>query len=392
MRDNPPLDVQQPDGPQREARRHEVQQPDYGRFIGDFARGDVYEHPFELTVDAGIIGPYMAGFLDATPLWASERTARAAGFPSRPVPPHLLLNLGLSFSVHDVSQQAIAHLAYVRVSFPKALPWGGTVRGASRVVDVRPSADGERGVVHVHTVLVDESGERVLDFERKALIRGGTSGRRPAAAWRLGSDDAMGRLPSSTPYDALAQARWPSGAWRPPTLGVWEDLRPGTVLLHANGRTVGDTEHMQLAAICRNGHPLHWDAIYCQSESFAHTRVVYGGLVLAWTLTQASMDIGTHLAWEVAWSDGAHPAPVVAGDTIFAATRVESARPLSDDLGEVTVRLVGTKNERPATLLARGLDLFGAERDKAKEDRIPSKVVEMTRTFLVWRRRDGRDG
>ena len=42
--------------------------------------------------------------------------------------PLLLLNLGLSFSVHDISEQAIAHLAYLEVRFPSPGYRGDTVR------------------------------------------------------------------------------------------------------------------------------------------------------------------------------------------------------------------------------------------------------------------------
>lgn len=372
-------------------RRH-----DYGRQLEDFEVGAGYHHPFEVTVDAAIVGPYMASFIDATPLWSSDRVARHHGLPCRPVPPHLLLNLGLSFSVHDTSQQAIAHLAYVRVAFPKALPIGGTVRGATRVLDVKPSSDGKRGVVTVHTVLVDEDGERVLDLVRRALIRGGRLQARPPLPVATGAgadeDALLGRLPAHTFADAVTSTG-PDRRFVPPLFGQFEDLTPGLTLVHASGRTVGESEHMQLSAICRNSHPLHWDAIYSGASSFTGERVVYGGLVLAWTLTQASMDVGGHALWEIEWSDGAHPAPVQAGDTIFACSRVISARVLDDAVGEVVLRHVGVKNVRPEALLAAGGDLFTAERDKPTQlaagepdRRIPEKVVEITRRVLVRRR------
>ena len=59
---------------------------DYGRMLDDFRPGDIYLHPFELTVDASIVGPYMAGFIDATPLWSSDLQARALRLAGRPVP------------------------------------------------------------------------------------------------------------------------------------------------------------------------------------------------------------------------------------------------------------------------------------------------------------------
>ena len=363
---------------------------DYGRMLADFTPDDVYQHPFELTVDASVVGPYMASFIDATPMWTSDRFARAAHLPGRPVPPHLLLNLGLSFSVHDVSQQAIAHLAYVRVQFPKPLPLGGTVRGASRVISAKAASSGDRGVVHVQTVLTDESGDRVLDFERKALIRAGRLGARPELpVARIGSGQAaawLGKSPQHTFIDDLSARGLGSDAFVAPLFGWWEDLEPGLRLLHTAGRSVGESEHMQLSAICRNTHPLHWDAIYCQDNSFMKTRVVYGGLVLAWTLTQASIDLGGHVLWESEWSDGAHPSPVLAGDTLYSATEVLARREINAQLGAVTLRHVGVKNRRPADLLAEGRDLFVPERDKKGDERIAEKVVELTREVIVARR------
>ena len=361
---------------------------DYGRMLDDFRPGDIYLHPFELTVDASIVGPYMAGFIDATPLWSSDLQARALGLAGRPVPPHLLLNLGLSFSVHDISQQAIAHLAYVRVAFPKPLPLGGTVRAASRVIAAKPTSSGDKGVVHVQTVLVDEAGDRVLDFERKALIRGGSLKARPAVPGAVVQPDAgvMGTAPS-TPFAEIVAAKADAARFQPALWGALEDFEPGAMVVHANGRTVGDTEHMQLSAVCRNSHPLHWDAIYSRDNSFKGERIVYGGLVLAWTLTQGSIDVGGHLLWEVDWKDGAHPAPVLAGDTLFSASKVLAVRPLGAHCGEVDLRVVGIKNRRPDEILASGADLFAAERSKDKADRLKEKVVELTRTILVARRR-----
>ncbi|MEY3012789.1 MAG: hypothetical protein RIT45_1524 [Pseudomonadota bacterium] len=360
---------------------------DYGRQLDDFVAGETYLHPFEVTVDESIVGPYMSSFIDATPLWSSDRAAHALGLGRRPVPPHLLLNLGLSFSVHDTSQQAIAHLAYVRVDFPKPLEIGGTIRGASRVVETKPSSSGDKGVVHVHTVLVDDDGHRVLDFERKALIRGGSLGSRPAVPGGVSTgDEWLGALPSRPFTARLSEVPPGRDLFRPPLFGCFEDFEPGAVFAHANGRTVGDSEHMRLSAICRNSHPLHWDNVYCQTESFKKDRVVYGGLVLAWTLTQSSIDLGGHVLWEERWSDGAHPAPILAGDTIFAATQVLAVRPLSDHVGAVDLRVVGVKNARPEALIAAGADLFTAERDKAREARTPEKVVEITRSVLVRRR------
>ena len=99
----------------------------YGRHYDDFVPGVVYEHPWEVTIDEGMLAFFAASFQDAIPTYASKRVAQILGFPDRPVHPLVLLNLGLSFSVHDVSEQAIAHLAYLSVRFPNACFPGDSV-------------------------------------------------------------------------------------------------------------------------------------------------------------------------------------------------------------------------------------------------------------------------
>ena len=77
----------------------------YGRFLDDFRAGDVHEHPWDVTVDGGTVALFQASFLDATPVYASARYARDLGMRDRPIHPLVLLNFGLSFSVHDVSER-----------------------------------------------------------------------------------------------------------------------------------------------------------------------------------------------------------------------------------------------------------------------------------------------
>lgn len=359
----------------------------YGRLLSDFEVGATYAHPWDVTVDAGTIALFQASFLDAMPTFASREYARALGLADRPVHPLLCLNLGLSFSVHDVSEQAIAHLAYIDVRFPAPLYPGATVTATSRVLDVRPSKSGDRGVVHVRTALTDEHGTNVCVFQRKALVRAGTLASRPLATPRVvagkvaaGEDDAVARIPP-----ALATAL-PS----PPTrgggfAGRFEDFVPGDVYFHQVGKTVGESEHMQLTALVRNSHPLHFDEQYAKGSSFAGTRVVYGGLVLSWACALASRDVAGNAAWELGLDDGAHPAGVVAGDTLYAASKVLTTKAVDAHWGEVTFRLVATKNALPADIVATGKDLFAAELGKADDARVAEKVVEITRTLLVAR-------
>ena len=37
-------------------------------------------------------------------------------------------------------------------------------------------------------------------------------------------------------------------------------------------QTIGESEHMQLTALVRNSHPLHFDEVYCRERSFTNNR------------------------------------------------------------------------------------------------------------------------
>lgn len=351
----------------------------YGRLLGDFEVGAVYPHPWEVTVDAGTVALFQASFLDATPTYASARYAWDLGLRDRPLSPLLLLNLGLSFSVHDVSEQAIAHLAYIDVRFPEAAYAGDTLVAGSRVLGVKPSSGGDKGVVHVRTTLSKLGGAPVCVFERKALVRAGRLETRPHRA--------VERRPSEPPDGARLPPELRE-AVRLPTrtsgfAGFACDFSPGDVLFHDIGKTVGESEHMQLTALCRNSHPLHFDEAYCRGgASFAKTRVVYGGLVFAWVASLASRDTTGNVLWDMGFDQGAHPAGVVAGDTLFAASKVLSVEAHDPGTSRVTFRLVGTKNKKPAELAAAGADLFASELGK-KDGKVGEKVFEIDRTVLM---------
>jgi 2-methylfumaryl-CoA hydratase len=358
-----------------------IKQFKYGRLLSDFEKGATYEHPWEVTVDGGTIALFQASFQDAVPMFASSVFARAHGFRERPLHPLLCLNLALSFSVHDVSEQAIAHLAYIDVRFPEPGYAGDTVTARSTVLDVKPSSTGDKGVVHVRTALTNEHGHVLCAFERKALIRAGKLDARPADP----------RPPTGGTPDVKELAHAPSQlvthhAARVGFGSFFGDFAVGDVYLHDVGKTVGASEHMQLTQLVRNSHPLHFDEVYSKDNSFAKQRVVYGGLVLSWVATLASRDVGGNALWELGLDAGAHPNGTVGGDTLYAASKVLAVKDHDAHSGEVTFRLVGVKNKTSAAAYAEYGDALFAEELSKREGKIKDKVVEITRTLLVRKR------
>ena len=377
------------------AKNFRLIQPRYGRLLDDFKIGEVYHHPWEVTIDDGMLAIFAASFLDPNPLYSSRRFARDLGFRDRVVHPLVLMNLGLSFSVHDVSEQTIAHLAYIDLKFPNAAHPGDTVIASSEVLGVRLSeSKPDRGVVHVRTVCINQNGAKLVSFERKALmptgsLEGRAHPRRQADAgadpleWHAGTIASDGATHTNAhgvsddlPGELAREIRSPR--WSGRLVGSFEDFNEGDVILHSTGRTVGETEHMQLAILTRNSHPIHFDEVYSRAHSFAGTRVVEGGLVFAWICSLASRDTTANALWELGYDKGSHPAPVLAGDTLYAASRVLEKREHNDRAGIVKFHLVGVKNETPSALLSEGVDLFEAKHEK--------KVFEIERSVLLPKR------
>jgi 2-methylfumaryl-CoA hydratase len=370
--------------PKTEGRTRE---PQYGRRLDDFTVGEIYHHPWEVTIDDGMLAMFAASFLDPNPLYSSRRFARDLGFRDRVIHPLLLMNLALSFTVHDISEQAIAHLAYIDLKFPNAAYPGDTISVATEMLGVRVSdTKPDRGVIHVRTTGVNQDGLPLVSFERKALIPAGTLAGRahpPASMHHEPPPRVSGALvqPVQTmveplPKEIALNIRAPHWMGRP--LGLFEDFDQGDVILHSTGRTVGESEHMQLAVLTRNTHPLHFDEVYCRERSFAGTRVVEGGLVFAWAASLASRDTTANALWELGYDKGSHANPVLGGDTLYAASRVIEKRDYNDRAGVVRFQLVGVKNQTPATLIARGVDLFA--------DKFAEKVFEIERTVLLPKR------
>jgi 2-methylfumaryl-CoA hydratase len=326
---------------------------------------------------------FSASFLDPNPLYSSRRYARDLGFRDRVAHPMALLNLALSFSVHDVSEQAIAHLAYINLTFPNAAYAGDTISASSKVLGVRVSeSKPDRGVIHLRTTGVNQDGLPVVDFERKALIPAGRLEGRAHPPVREVVENENARtghlninfdsLPRQLALD-IKLPRWPG---RP--RGVFEDYEAGDIIAHSTGRTIGVSEHMQLTVLTRNSHPLHFDEVYSRERSFAATRVVEGGLVFAWACSLASRDTSANALWEIGYDRGSHPAPVLAGDTIYAASRVIEKLDYNERAGVVRFHLVGVKNEKPSSLRSAGVNLF--------EDKFEQKVFEIERALLLPKR------
>jgi acyl dehydratase len=151
-------------GPRRTVQR--------GRYYEDFQVGDVYRHHWGRTLTQGECQLFATGTMNAVPLYFNELFAKKLGHPAVPAHPLLVMNVVFGMTVEDLSEQALAHLGYWDLRFPRFVYPGDTLISSSQVLDKRESGSKpDRGIVHVRTTGVNQRGEEVCVYERRILVK-----------------------------------------------------------------------------------------------------------------------------------------------------------------------------------------------------------------------------
>ncbi|MCA1005497.1 MaoC family dehydratase [Rhodococcus hoagii] len=157
------------------------------------------------------------------------------------------------------------------------------------------------------------------------------------------------------------------GRYRETSGLYYEDFVPGDVFEHRPGRTITDTDNIWMSLLTMNTQPVHFDTAYA-------ARTEWGKLLVDSTLTVAiltGMSVRTVSAKVVAnlgWDRVRVTAPVFAGDTLYAESRVlhkrESAsRPTQ---GIVTVETTG-RNQRGEVVMTFERTMLIYKRDGAPD-------------------------
>ncbi len=377
---------QQERAPQTPISLDDVRYPRYGRFLEELNPGAVFSHPRGLTVHGALAQEFATTFMQANPLFLNEPYAQAHGFESTPLPPLMVLNLALSLGVQNDSEQAIAHLGYYSVEFPRPAYPGDTLRSETSILGRRARGAGQPGVVRMYTRASNQREQVVVQYERAVLIPPGDMAELDPESRSIGME-----------VEAPSVLRLQLPAMQPGPLSsltgrntYFDDFKPGAVIAHPNGRTVTD-EHLPWAYRLGNTHPLHYDRVYSAGRSgpLSGEPVVFGGLVFAWLEGLASRDTSENALWDLGYTEGYHRQPVLSGDTLYPLTRVLHKEDGPSDVGAgiVTFQLIGLKNISGRDALERyGTGLFQKESDKAKEERIPEKAFEVERRLLLKKR------
>src|SRR6476619_1788648 len=161
----------------------------FGRYFEEFEVGAVYRHWPGKTVTESDNHLFCLITMNHHPLHLDAHYAQTTQFGRNVVVGNLVYSLVLGMSVPDVSGAAIANLEIESLLHAKPTFHGDTIYAVTKVLDVKETSKGDRGIVTVETKGINQRGEEVCYFRRKLMV------------WKRDSAPPRGR-----PYD---ESIWP---------------------------------------------------------------------------------------------------------------------------------------------------------------------------------------
>ncbi len=307
-----------------------------GRFFEDFAVGDTIVHATPRTVTAGDVALYIALYGSRFAVQSSDAFAQAIGYQRAPVDDMLVFHVVFGKTVPDISLNAVANLGYAECRFLKPVFVGDTLSTTSDVIGVKENSNGKTGVVYVRSTGRNQAGDVVLDYVRWVMVR-----KRDAAS--PAPEPVVPTLASKVEADGLGQACPPilADGWNYDLSGSphrFSDYEAGERIDHVDGMTVEEAEHMIATRLFQNTAKVHFNQ-FTEGQGRFGRRLIYGGHVISLARALSFNGLGNafHL---LAINGGRHVAPLFAGGTVFAWSKVEETAeiPGRDDIG--ALRLV----------------------------------------------------
>lgn len=143
----------------------------FGRHLEDFAPGDVYKHWPGKTITEYDDHLFCMITMNHHPLHTNEWFAENETVQKKNVVVgNLVYSLVLGMSVPDVSGAAIANLEIESLLHAKPTFHGDTIYAVTKVLDVKETSKGDRGIVTVGTKGINQRGEEVCYFRRKLMV------------------------------------------------------------------------------------------------------------------------------------------------------------------------------------------------------------------------------
>ena len=150
----------------------------------------------------------------------------------------------------------------------------------------------------------------------------------------------------------------------------YEDFAVGDVYEHRPGRTITQADNTWFTLLTMNTHPLHFDEEYAKATEFGRC-LVASPLTVAILVGMSVTDVSQKAIANLGWREIRLPAPVFAGDTLYAESEVLEKRESKSrpEAGLVTVRTTG-RNQDGKVVCTFERTILVAKRGHSVEDKI----------------------
>lgn len=143
-----------------------------GNHYDIFEIGQVYEHHWGRTINAGDNSLFTTLTLSYNPLYFNAEYAKAHDHPGIVVNPLLVFNTVFGLTVEDLSEGGGPFLGVDALTYHRPVYEGDTVTARSTVKDKRVSKNMKGfGIVTWHTEGFNQNSELVVDYRRSNLVR-----------------------------------------------------------------------------------------------------------------------------------------------------------------------------------------------------------------------------
>ncbi len=143
----------------------------YGRYFEEFEVGQSFKHWPGRTITEADCTWFALLTMNQHPLHSDAHYAETyTQHKQRVVLGPLVYSVVIGMTVADISGRAIANLEVDHLKHEKPTFIGDTLYAQSTVMDKRESKQGDRGVVTVETIALNQRGERVCSYTRAVLV------------------------------------------------------------------------------------------------------------------------------------------------------------------------------------------------------------------------------
>jgi len=143
----------------------------FGRYLEDFAVGDVYEHRPGRTISEADNTWFTLLTMNKHPLHFDAEYAAKSEFGKPLVNSCLTLAMVAGMSVSDISQKTVANQGWDKIKLTAPVFAGDTIYAESEVLAVRESKSRpNQGIVTVRTTGKKADGTVFMSYERAMLI------------------------------------------------------------------------------------------------------------------------------------------------------------------------------------------------------------------------------